>query len=437
MAERKRIKKNRGNLILALVSILLSVILWAVLSVTVFSDVQISLYDVPIDFNLEGSYANLASLSVISNDVSTVNLSFTGQRDSYKDYTNDDVKIRLNLDNVKASGAYDIPLIVESTRGDRISDVAIYPESVHIVFDRIVTKTLTVEDGSLTVDLSNVQSAQDYAIDPEEIAVTPSQVTVSGPQDYIDQVTSCVLSFDSSRTLNSSVNMRPDIVSLYNGDAVFEHPSVTLGTTDFSVYISVYITKTLSLNFGIMGYTDEVDTDSIPYTMSAESILVRSQSAAIENIDQINLGFIDVKNIQPGYVQSFTIPEQTSNYTNISGIDEVQVSFPLEGYSTKRITLSNSQIYTINGSSTYDVTVEQNRITVTVVGPEEILEQIDASDFVAQIDLIDYGPITGTRFLTAYVYAPNYPNIWATGTNQVLASFEIKTPEQQQQQNEQ
>ena len=145
---------NRGNIILAVISALLAVLIWVFLSVTVFTDVTVDLYDVGIDFDLEGSYANLAGLSVISSDVDSVNLSFTGRRDSYQDYTNEDVHIKLNLDNVKASGSYDIPLIAESTKGDRISDVVMVPESVHIVFDRIDTKILSFDDGTLPVALS-------------------------------------------------------------------------------------------------------------------------------------------------------------------------------------------------------------------------------------------------------------------------------------------
>ncbi len=425
-AKKNRQPINRGNIILAVISALLAVLIWVFLSVTVFTDVTVDLYDVGIDFDLEGSYANLAGLSVISSDVDSVNLSFTGRRDSYQDYTNEDVHIKLNLDNVKASGAYDIPLIAESTKGDRISDVVMVPESVHIVFDRIDTKILSFDDGTLTVDMSSVHAAEGHAIDPEGLVVTPSQLVISGPRDYINQVTSCKLTLSGDLNLSESVNLTPSSVSLYNGSAVFEHPDVTLSTDSFNVYVPVYITKELPLRITISGYNDQIDVGSIDYTLSTESILVRSEDSRIEQINEINLGYIDLRDIYPGFVTTFQIPP-SSYYTNISGIDSVQVSFDLEGYSTKRISLSNSQIYMINVPADYSVVVEQDIIRATVVGPADILENLDQSNFIAQINLMDYElGAASTRFLTAYIYAPNYPGVWAHDYTQVLVSSEPK-----------
>lgn len=422
MAEKKMKRRTKNNLVLVIVSVLLSVILWLFLSLTVFTDVNVSLYDVDIDFNLEGSYANLAGLSVISADADSVNLSFTGRRDSYKDYTNSDVRIRLNLDNVKASGSYDIPLIVESTNGDTISDVVMVPESVHVVFDRIATKVLSVENGGLIANLSNINAANGYIIDPEGIAITPSSITISGPQDYINQVTSCVLSFDKALNLKTSTNITADHVTLYNENAIFEQADVSMNTNNFNVRIPVYTTKELPLTVNILDNNGATDVGSIKYTLSTESILVRSESD-LENIDELMLGYIDVRDIYPGYVAQFNIPP-SSYYTNISGVDTVTVSFELEGYTTKSITIKNTQIFAINGSLDYDVTIEQDRIRATVVGPEEILNSLDSSNFIAQINLIDYQMSTGPRMMTAYVYAPGYPSVWSRGITQVYGSFE-------------
>lgn len=423
MAEAKaRNKRRRSNFILMMVSAFLAIVAWVILSITNFSEAQVVLHDVPIDFSLEGSYANLASLDVISSDIDSVSVSFDGLRYLLSDYDNSDVHVGLDLNNVRASGSYDIPLVVTSSRDD-VKNIQVAPETVHIDFDRLATKTLSVDANSLIVNLSNISAATGYVIDPNEVVITPASVTISGPQDYIDQVTSCELSFSSAKSLSNTDNLTPDVVKLYNGNAVFDNPRVSLDTSNFNVYVPAYITKTLKLEVGLMGYTDQIDTSLIKYTLSTDSITVRSQNSNIENIESINLGYIDIAKIVPGYVQSFQIP-QSSYYTNISGIDTVNVSFDLEGYSTSMFTLSNSQIHLINKPAGYDVTVETDRITVTVVGPSEVLDALDSTNFVAQIDLLSYEVSALTRFLTAYVYAPDHPDVWATGTPQVYASYE-------------
>ena len=70
------------------------------------------------------------------------------------------------------------------------------------------------------------------------------------------------------------------------------------------------------------------------------------------------------------------------------------------------------------------MTVEQDRLRVEVVGPEEILNELDASNFIGQIDAMDYGVFDGQRFLTVSVYAQGYPNVWSYGVNQMIVSCE-------------
>ena len=423
MAERKTTKLKRSNILLMIVSLIIAVIIWTVLVITQYPEVTVNLRDVPIDFDMTGSYASLAGYSVISKDAETVSVSFTGLRYLIDDYENSDIRVRMNLDNVRASGTYDIPLVVTSERGDQISNIEIYPQTVHVEFDRISTKELSVEDGSLTVDISNLRTAAGYVIDPQEIVITPSRITISGPQDYVEQVTSCVLRFDPVSGIKASANFSPSEAVLYNGTAVFDNSRVSQSTGTFNVFVPVYTTKTLPLRVTIQGNPDKIDTSTIPYTLSTDSILVRSQNSAIDEIEDINLGYIDTRDIVPGYAKTFIIGE-SSYYTNASGVEEVQVMFDLEGYATKSITLSNSQIFLLNKPSDYNVTVEQDILRIMVVGPEEVLETLDASNFVAEIDLLAYPTETGMRFLTASVYAPDHPEVWTAGLNQVYASYE-------------
>lgn len=430
MAEiRARNKNRRSNIALMILSLVIAMLLWVILSVTKFTDTSVRLYDVPIDFSLDGTYAELAGLSVINKDFETVNVSFTGRRDEVSRYTTEDLHIGLDLNNVRASGTYEIPLVVTTVNGNQISDVEIAPQrTIHIEFDHFASKTLSVDSGTLSFDLSGVTAAQGYIYDPSEVVITPSSVTISGPQDYIDQVTSCSIVPTASLTdLKNSVNTNNTQPVLYSESGVFENERVSLNTESFNVSLPVYFTKTVPLDVVITGYTDRVDISNITYELSTDSIAVRSQDSALENLESINLGYIDIRDIYPGYVTTFTIPEN-SRYTNISGVESVNVSFNLEGYTTKQITLTNSQIHPINGSSDYRVTVEQDRLRVTLCGPEDILEDIDSSSFIAEVDLMDYSDYVGMRMLMVSVYSPSYPQVWASGNYQALASFEHINP---------
>lgn len=426
MAEKRaKSKKHRENLFTLIISVMIAVLSWLVLSITTFSDIRRTLLNVPIDDSLEGTYAALSGLSVVSKDIETVNVSFVGQRDSVGNYGPEDIKVSLNLNSVRTSGTYDVPLVVTSVNGDALEDIEIAPKNtVHIEFDRYASKTLSVDSRTLVFDMDDISAASGYVIDPEEITIAPSEVTISGPQDYIDQVTECMISFDGTLKLNESVNRSTSNIKLLSGEAEFENPRVKIeGSSLFNVYIPVYRTAKLPLNLTIQGYTDHVDCSTVKYTLSDESIVVRSQNADIDKISNISLGIIDIRNIRPGSVFFFSIPLSTY-YENISGIDTVQARFDLEGYTERNITLKNSQIHAINTSNDYTITVENDRLNVTVVGPEEILDSLDASAFVAEIDMMEYTISPGQRTFTANIYAPGHTDVWAIGRYQVYATVE-------------
>ena len=428
MAEEKKSSARRGSLILMVISALSSVIIWTVLSLTAFPDVDVTLHDVPIDVSLEGSYADLAGLSIIEKDYDTVDITFTGRRDLISKYTADDIHIALDLTSVRSSGAYNIPLVATDSSGAPLNVKDMFPQTVHADFDITAAKTLSVEDGSLRVSLSGIRPAAGYALDPEEIEINPSSITIYGPQDYIDRVTSCVLSLEPQESLNSSVELTPSSVDLYSGSAIFKNQKISYSSDDFSVYIPVFYTKSLPLTIALTGYSDMIDLSSIHYTLSTESIVVRSEDRMIENLEGITLGTIDVRNIRPGYIETFEIP-LSSYYTNISGIEQVEVRFDLEGYAVKRFTIPNRQIHIINGFSDCDMVIEMERLTVEVVGPEEVIDTLDTTSFVGQIDAMNYGPFEGQRMLSVSIYAPGHSNVWSCGLNQMLVNGEMVVEE--------
>ena len=57
---------NRSSIITFVVSAVLAVIIWLVLSLTAFPEMTLSLKEVPIDFSITNSYADNSGLSIMS-----------------------------------------------------------------------------------------------------------------------------------------------------------------------------------------------------------------------------------------------------------------------------------------------------------------------------------------------------------------------------------
>lgn len=430
----EKTKKNKmiknSNILLIIVSLILSFVLWMLLSLTAFPIAKQPLKNVPIDYNLSGSYADIAGISIMKKSADKVNVLIEGQRYQMGDYTADDIHIGVNLDSVRAPGSYDLPLVVTSVNGDPIDVIEMEPSTVKVDFDYMVSKTFSVEQGTLNADISKLSAAAGYIIDPSEIEISPTSVELYGPKDYIDQITSCSVTIDSSSVVQSTVTTGNTSLKMYNAngsllsDGMSEN--ITVNSDEFELVVPVYFRKDLKTDIEITKNWSGFDVSTIPYRIDPSSVAVKSQNENIKDIENIMLGYIDLSRITVGSRFEMNISD-SSYYTNISGNDKATVYFDLEGYSSKQFTLKNSQVFVINKPENLAVTVDQDKIrNVTIVGPSDIIEKLDSSDIIAQIDMMDYkNPQTGFAIFYLTIFAPDYDNVWCAGTHQVSCSVDI------------
>ena len=414
-----------NNLFLLIMSVVSAFILWIVLSLTAFPETTVVLRDVPIDYSLDGSYADVTGISVLDTSDTTANVRINGQRYLIGDYSNDDIHIGVNLDTVRAPGVYELPLVVSSNNGDVIDVDTIEPSTVKVEFDYMITKRFSVADGTLTADISNISAADGYIVDPAEVIIEPSVVEIYGPRDYVNQVTSCEVKVQSGATVMTTLQTSNTSVTLYNGENIVNDSKISVQSENgFALTIPVYMRKDMKLDVEIQTYFDQFDISSLKYTINPSQITVRSQSDRISNIDEITLGYVDLRSLDISSNISMPI-NNTDYYTNISGYDTATVMFDFENYSTKTLTINNSRIYPINVPNGYQVDVETDRINnIKVIGPSEIIEQIDSKDLIAQIDMLDYNITEGFRMYTVTVYLPMYNNCWCCGTYQVACNVQ-------------
>ncbi len=416
--------KGNSKLFNILLSLLLAFLVWLTLSVTAFPETSVSLKEVAIDYSLSGSYADVAGISILSKSNETANLKISGLRYLIGEYTAEDISVHVNLDTVRAPGSYELPLVVTDNNGNEIKIDEIVPSTVKVDFDYLVTKEFSVANGTLTADISNLAAGQGYVIDPSEVEISPTSVSVYGPKDYVDQITHCVARYGHSATVTSSVeNAKADLL-MYNGDSVFENEKVTANTEELRISVPVYYRKNLALDIEIQSYFNSFDISTLKYEISPDSIAVRSLSNKLSELERITLGYVELRQVTVG--TTFTVPiGPNSNYENISGIDLVTVSFPLEGYGTKSVSIKNSQIYAINMPQGYRLAIDQNRINnVTLVGPQQVLDSIESGDVIAEIDMLDYNVGEGASMFTVSIYVPGHDDVWAYGIYRVSGSIE-------------
>ena len=409
-----------------ILSVIAAFALWFILSLTVFPETTVTLRDVPIDYSLTGSYADIAGLSIMTKSADTVNLNITGLRYQIGEYTQDDVHATVNLDSVRAPGQYDLRVEVTSVNGDAITVVQDV-QTVKVEFDHLVYKEFSVSDGTLTADYSKVSAAEGYMIDPDEVSINPSQVVLYGPKDYIEQITSCVVEVNNNGVVNQDIRITNTSLKMYNGDSVFESEKITHDVDSFDLNLSVYITKNLKPDIRFNPYFSQFDISSLDgkYTVQPETVMVKGKDQRLLTMNSLStVGYIDIRQVKIGALLTQSISD-TAYYTNISGNNTLTVSFDLEGYTSKSVTVNNNRISVINCPDDYVVSVLTDKITnVTIIGPAESIEQIDGTNIIAERDMMNYNINLGSEMYSVNVYAPDYTDCWAFGRYTVVANIE-------------
>ncbi|MCR5718440.1 MAG: hypothetical protein K6F80_05340, partial [Oscillospiraceae bacterium] len=124
--------------------------------------------------------------------------------------------------------------------------------------------------------------------------------------------------------------------------------------------------------------------------LSEDSITLASQtSSAFADKDSISIGNIRVSEIGLDYRTDMNI-ELEEDYINQSGIQQVTLSLDNEGLSSRTFTVGSDNLSIVNKPTNYDFKLVTKRLDITVVGDQEILDQLDINDIIVTVDLFGY-----------------------------------------------
>jgi hypothetical protein len=98
----------------------------------------------------------------------------------------------------------------------------------------------------------------------------------------------------------------------------------------------------------------------------------------------------------------------------MSHLESVTVSLDNSELATKRITLDGSRFTISNApAGNYEYTVITQNLPVDIVAPADIIDDITANDFIADINLLN-ADISGEQFTYPItITSTNYDNVWA------------------------
>ncbi len=383
-------------------SIFAAIVTWFIVAMNISPETSRVIQDVPVQISTDGM-----TLSVIGDTQQTVDVVIRGARNVVGGITADDITVTAVLDKVDGPGTYDLDLRVSKRTPNSEYEIVSYPSQITKVrFDTVVTKELEVE-----TDVSGIKVADGFV--KVRSTAQPAKITISGPETEVEQITRCVAKAELGDVLKQTVTVSAGL-TFYNAEGTeISADRLTLSEDKVQVTVPILKTKEVPISFDYLNMPDGFDISKLPYTVTPSILEVAGPEDKVDSLSTLNLGYIDFKNLGLDAQLTYDVVVPT-NFTNLSGQEQVTVKFDTTGYESQVFTVPNVRV--VNVPEGYTVTAESDSVSnVTIIGTSEVMETLAATDLVAEVDMDAVEIAEGRMSVAVNIYAPSKGQLWAYG----------------------
>jgi len=412
-----------NNFLIALYAFLIAVVLWFVISITIYPSTPKTINNLAVDTDISLTSAEENGLSVIDCDVKKVYVQIEGKRSQIGNLPKDDIVVKLDVNNVFKSGTRQINFKVESKSGVKFKVKKITPSSASVLFDTIETREFP-----LVPECPNIKFEEGKMVNKEDFSCDPPVMKISGPSTKLDMIKKCAAVTNKNSVLSTVQTFSSDEIKLYNeANASMDLSwfSFDQVSTGINITIPVLTAKTIDLGVSLTKTPPDFNKDSIKFRMSADNITLASQSDTAEFPDPFIIGQIPLGDLTMGYKKTFTI--DTNDYINQSNLETVTVELIDENLAEKEFVIKDFSV--TNGSPSYDFNVLTNSVTINMIGPESVINSMTSEDIVAEINLLNYDDeavLSSSFSYPVTISCPRFDSVWASLPPKVTLSRSAK-----------
>ncbi len=435
----KRQDKPKGliyhNSFVLAISFVMALVLWFVMAMR-NADTNFLVADVPIEVQFS-ERAEGEGLRVFSMSYEEADLEISGSSLITNRLTADDFHVTVTLDPVstKLTGntvqRETIPL--QATKNAAMADYnieSINPSEITVVYDRY--KEVTFD---LATDEINYSVSGDFMAD--QVSLSQSTVTVSGPESSVNKISRAAVTADYTDPLKETASFQ-GAVTLY------DYENQPIDTSDDSTLFLDLDVKTVDVTVPILA-TKTVDLvptnlvrkpESFPSSridVEPRQITIAGSEDALADIESVELDtpidFATLDTSGPNeFVMDILLPAGVKNIGSAGeeGTDQATVKVNLNAYDKVILTVPPENILFLNGSPDKEVTLENQGLNVSVVGPGAQVSRLVGSELVATVDLTNYNSQVGRMqaAATVTVAGDSADSCWAVGSYTVTLSIE-------------
>lgn len=405
-------KKELKTVIL---SVICAVVIWFAVSIQAFPNVYDHIDGVKV--TAEPTAFMQKENLVITQYEEEVSVQLHGKRYVIGTLEPSDFTASLDLSDITSPGNHTVNVELSKVQSNDDYQIVSENVSVSITVERIISKDIPLE-----VNTDKLTIGDDLQIQTDEIVLSSNTVTVSGEQSLVNSVSKAVIEPIYSDILTETTRIS-GTVSLYDMNGIkIDDPKLEYISNNYSVTVPLYRVKTLPLNVSLI-YPSNFNQDSLKYTIYPEEITIAAPASdlSINNLERIDVEEIDLTDITARDLQiGLKLPISLSEgYRNLSNITVAQINFEEVDSYTRRdfiVPVTSENFTFLNGDTSFDYSFVTSQLTVTAIGPSNLLFNLTPDDISGTVNLLGAQSEEGVKTVTVSIrIAGQRVNCWING----------------------
>lgn len=366
------------NLLLKLLSVVLAIILWVLV---VYNDDSITRSRTisGLSAMLNGqSVLSGNSLALIENPLTDlsgiISVELEVPEAQYTLVNENNVRVWLDLSNIRTVGTQLVPLNVTSTYG---SVTSIYPSSVEVQVEVLDSRSVP-----LNATLSGRDNDHWYNVR----TLNPSTITVSGASSIVQNIAMGRLDVDVTELTEETTQAYPFRLYDYSGNEVSQE-LLTRSSSSVTAAIEIYPTKELAVSSDLEdvisgSLAEGYEVKSI--STSPSTITVAADQSLLDSLSEIAIEPIEVTSLD----RSFTLRRPVSKLSDIRYYSAEQVYVTVEIVeSVDSVAFSGISAVLLNTPDHLYVDTMPDTISVRVTGAISDISDLTADMLQVTVDL--------------------------------------------------
>lgn len=385
-----------------LLSVLAAIVLWGYFMGIQDPTRTLEYRDITVQLTGLDELYNSYNLRVINGADSTVDVRVSGAGSRLAALTVSQIKVRADLrESITVPGVYEIGYNVILPESG-MTCVGRSPETISVTVDTVATKTVPV-----SVEFSD-DAQKGYIF--EEPTLSSQSVEITGPETVLDRVSTAMIHIDTSELKDTLTDNYTYRLVNKNGQAV-ETNNISRNITSIAVTVPVKQVKSIPLKVTL---SPENTAKDISTKISPKNVEIIGDPATVKNIESITLGAINTNTAQDGDTFDFDINIPTGVELNDGQPTTATVTVEMESDITKTFEITDISLNDIKKDEQAKVSLNTKSLTVTLSGPQKLLDAIGESDISAVADIASADLSPGQHTIGATISSPDGTTVIGT-----------------------